>query len=266
MDVLGIIAGSGGFPIKICDELKQRGDICVVAALEEADLPPLKKQADSIRIFRLGDLGSVVAFFQEQGVKKAVFAGKIEHRSVLVPGALSPEAMSLLQQLPDLNPETILKALVDYFSARGIRIIQPDEFIKPLICVPGILSRTRPTAAVKEDIDFGWDRARRLADMDIGQTLVVKARAVVAVEGMEGTDETIRRAGELAGPGVVVIKLGRTHQDLRIDLPAVGLGTIEASVEASAAALCFEAAVLPFFQKQEALRKADENGLVIMAL
>ena len=115
MDVLGIIAGSGGFPIKICDELKQRGDICIVAALEEADLLPLEKQADSVRVFQLGDLGQVVTFFQEKGVEKAVFAGKIEHRSVLVPGALSPEALNLLRQLPDLNPETILKALVDYF-------------------------------------------------------------------------------------------------------------------------------------------------------
>jgi DUF1009 family protein len=162
MDAFGIIAGSGGFPIKICEEFKLRGDRCVVAALAGADMISLENRADVFQLFKLGDPDSVAAFFHEQGVEKAVFAGKIEHRTVLNPGALSPETLSLLRQLPDLNPGTILKALIDYFSRLGIHIIQPDEFIKPLVCAPGILSRIPPTAAIKEDVDFGWDRTRRL--------------------------------------------------------------------------------------------------------
>jgi DUF1009 family protein len=265
MAILGVIAGSGLFPQLVCEAANQRGDRCVVAALDGSEYPFLEQAAQVFRRFKMDDHGSLLAFFSDEGVKEAVLAGKIEHRAVLTPGVLSPEARSLLETLPDLNPATILQALIDYFEANGIRIIQPVEFVKPFLCAPGVLSRAEPGETVLEDIRFGWERARRLADMDIGQTLVVKNRAVVAVEGMEGTDETILRAGRLGGPGTVVIKTGRTEQDWRIDLPAVGLRTIEAANEAGAAALCFEAAFMPFFQRREALEAADEKGLVVIA-
>lgn len=265
MGVLGIIAGAGDFPLHICDRVQALGDRCVVAGIEGAAHSRLEENADVFELFRLGDLSRMVSFLKGNNVVKAVFAGKVEHRNVLDPQSLSPEVLRILERLPDLNPKTILKELISYFAGQGIQIVQPTEFIKPLLCPPGILSTAQPTASIDEDIHFGWEKARLLADLDIGQTLVVKNRSVIAVEGMEGTDEAIRRAGRLAGSGAVVIKLGRTHQDFRIDIPAVGLQTMEAAVEAGISALCFEAGVLPFFQREEALRLADDHGIAVIA-
>lgn len=265
MGVLGIIAGAGDFPLHICDRAQALGDRCVVAGIEGAVHSRLENKAEVFKRFRLGDLTRMISFFKENKVEEAVFAGKVEHGKVLDPQSLSQEVLRILEGLPDMNPTTILKALIRYFSGQGIQIIQPIEFIEPLLCSPGVLSTAQPTAGIEGDIRFGWDKARRLADLDIGQTLIVKNGSVIAVEGMEGTDEAIRRAGRLAGGGAVVIKRGRTHQDLRIDLPAVGIQTIEAAAEAGISALCFEAGILPFFQKEEALKLAEHHGIVVIA-
>jgi len=154
---------------------------------------------------------------------------------------------------------------MDYFGRRGIRFISPEPFLAPLLCAEGVLSKKKPSASIKSDITWGWEKARALADADIGQCVVVKEKAVVAVEGMEGTDAAIRRGGELAGSGVVVIKRARSHQDQRVDLPAVGMDTLRALSEVQGAALCFEAHKMPFFQKAEALELADRHRIVVLA-
>ncbi|MBN1222376.1 MAG: LpxI family protein, partial [Candidatus Aminicenantes bacterium] len=160
---------------------------------------------------------------------------------------------------------SLIKTVIGLLEAQGITVLDPSPFLASAFCGEGLLSNRKMTGELETDIDFGWKIARRAADLDIGQTIIVKDRAVVAVEGMEGTDDAIERGGLLAGLGTTVIKVSRTHQDPRIDLPAVGLNTIKAMVTAGCAALCIEADRVPLFQKEEALALADAHNIVILA-
>ena len=159
----------------------------------------------------------------------------------------------------------MIHTAIDYFLKKGIKIIDPTIFLSPYFCRAGVFTKTYPNKQDEEDISFGWDKAKILADQDIGQTLIVKNKIVLAVEGAEGTNETIRRAGDLIGDGFVVIKRTRTHQDPRIDLPGIGLETVKHLVKAGGKILCFEADKMPFFQKDEALELADMNNISILA-
>ncbi|MEW5902455.1 MAG: LpxI family protein, partial [Acidobacteriota bacterium] len=153
---------------------------------------------------------------------------------------------------------------VDYIEANGLRVLNPQTLLKSIFCPEGTLTRKKPSLALLQDMDFGLRIARQMADSEIGQAVVVKNQAIVAVEGMEGTDRLIRRGGRLAGPGFVVVKAGRSAQDMRIDLPAVGLDTVRAVIQAGASALGLEASGVAFFQKKEAIELADRHALAIV--
>jgi DUF1009 family protein len=198
-------------------------------------------------------------------VKEAYLAGKIDPRRVLEPEKMDEDALHLLKDLKEWSPSSIIKTLIDYLSSQGIAVEAPHKIISSLFCSAGILTKTQPSSDIKEDMSFGWSIARSLSDLEVAQTIVVKNKTVVAVEGIEGTDQAILRGGELAGPDSVVIKVSRTVQDMRIDLPAIGLRTIRHLIKARCKALCFEAERMPFFQKEAALKLADENDVCIVA-
>ena len=260
-----MIAGSGPSPAYILSQARKQGYACVTAALRgEAD-PALEQEEGALSWFRVAAVMDIVRFFQKQGVREAVFAGKFDPRHIYRASTLKGTLLRVLESGRDRSPETIIHLAMDFFERRGIRFISPMPFLEPAMCAEGVLSRKKPRESLLDDIQWGWDKARGLADSDIGQCLVVKNKAVVAVEGMEGTDAAVRRGGELAGKGIVVIKTARTHQDPRVDLPAVGLATIRALCEVGGAALCFEAGRMPFFQREEALGLADKHRLVVCA-
>jgi len=262
---LGIIAGSGRFPLQALEMAKGLGYDCVVAGIRGEALPELKLRADAFEWVGTNELDKLLTFFKERGVLETVFVGKVEPR-VLVQKDLQDEALArLLARAENRTPTAILTTLIDHLSAHGLTVKDPAFLLKPFFCPEGVLTKTGPSDAVLEDIAFGSPLAKAVADLDIGQTLVVKNRAVVAVEGLEGTDETIRRAGRLAGEGLTALKARRTRQDPRIDLPAVGLETIKSLVKARGAALCIEALGVALFQKEEALALADENGIAVVA-
>ncbi|MBM3310729.1 MAG: LpxI family protein [Candidatus Aminicenantes bacterium] len=262
---LGVIAGGGEFPLRAVAEIQKTGAWCAVAGVRGAAAEDLERAADAFEWVGAFEIRNIVDFFRNRDVREVVLVGKVEHRLVVGAGAFDEGPAALLARLPDLKPETLLRAVVGRLEAEGLSVLDPGFLLRPYLCPAGVLGRVEPSAAVLADIEFGYPLAKRLADLDIGQTLVVKSRAVVAVEGMEGTDATIRRSRGLAGEGVVVIKVGRTAQDMRVDVPAVGRETVASLVEAGAAALCFEAATTPFFQKEEAVALADGRGLVLMA-
>jgi DUF1009 family protein len=158
----------------------------------------------------------------------------------------------------------ILDAAFAFLEDQGFKVLSPGPFLASYFCRPGVLTKATPTRAVLEDIVFGLRIARQAADLEIGQTLVVKGGAVVAVEGMEGTDRAIRRGGRLAGPGFVVVKAGRSSQDMRIDVPAVGLNTVKTLLQAGGVSLGIEARKVAFFQRQEAVFLADSQGVSIV--
>jgi UDP-2,3-diacylglucosamine hydrolase len=263
---IGLIAGAGESPLLALEEATRQGLECVVAGVRGEAQADLKTRAAAFEWIGLTELDKLVSFFKGQSVRRAVMTGAIDPRSVLQPKETMDDALfQIIAQIRDKTPTRLIQSLIDYLGAQGVTVIDPSFLLQPYFCPAGLLSLAPPTPAILEDIEFGWERARRLADEDIGQTLIVRDLAVVAVEGLEGTNETIKRAGRLAGEGVVVIKVARTRQDPRIDIPAVGLETFRSLVRIRAAAVCFEAGRMPFFQKDESLALADANGLAVLA-
>ncbi len=260
---IGIIAGSGRYLPPAVLMLKKQGMIPVVAAVEGEASPRLEKAAGVFRWFKPGRLSGVVSFFLENGAREVVMLGKVRASAVFRPDNFDETAWKALQGLGDKSPLSFLGAAVAFLEGGGLQVLTPLAVLGPQFCQEGVLTAVEPTPAQLADIDFGLGLARRFADLDIGQTLVVKDRAVVAVEGMEGTDETIRRGGRLAGPGFVAVKAGRTSQDMRLDVPAVGLDTVRSLVRAGGGALGLDALKVAFFQKREALALAEARGIAI---
>ena len=262
---IGLIAGAGNFPLLALAEAKKQGLACVVAGLRGLARPELEERADAFSWFEPAELGRLAVFLKGRDVHRVLLAGKIDPGTIFKIEFTDEEPRALLARVPDKTPTSLIRALIDYLAGQGLAVIDPAPWLSPYFCPAGVLTATPPSAAVLEDIEFGWSKARRLADEDIGQTLVVKDRAIVAVEGLEGTDETIKRAGRLAGAGIVVLKVARTGQDMRIDVPAVGAETMRSLIRVAAAALCFEAGRLPFFDRTEAVALAEANRIVVLA-
>jgi DUF1009 family protein len=260
-----MIAGSGASPAFILDEAHKRGYSCVVAGIREEADPELETVADAFGWFDAFDIESLSSFFKRNGINRAVFAGKIEHQRIYEKGKEDKKIRALLSRGPDNSPTALIQGAIELLAEHGIEIVDPTEFTASAFCQEGVLTQRKIPAHLEEDIVFGWKTAKELADLDIGQTVVVKDRAVVALEGMEGTDETIIRGGQLAGGGTVVIKVSRSSQDPRIDLPAVGLSTVESMIQAHAMALVFEADKVLFFQKEKAVALAKSHDISIVA-
>ncbi len=262
---IGLIAGAGGFPLLALREAHRQGLSCVVAAVRGEARTEIGAGAEAVQWFAPAELGRLIAYFKEQGVQKVLMAGKIDPRSIDAASSPDAAARAVLGKAADRTPAGLIKALLETLAGAGLSVLDPGTWLAPYFCPAGPLTPAPLPPDVAADIEFGWGRVRRLADEEIGQTLAVKNRAVVAVEGLEGTDEAIKRAGRLAGPGVVVLKAARTRQDLRIDVPAVGAETLRSLIRVGGAALCIEAGGVAFFDRPEALALAEANGVAVLA-
>jgi hypothetical protein len=237
----------------------------MVAALEGEASARLKTGADVLLWVKPGDLGRIVSFFQEKQVEEVIVLGKVRPATVFCQENFDPATWLMLEPLKQKSPTAVLREAFRFLEAAGLRVLDPFSMLQPFFCAEGVLTAVRPSPSVQEDIDYGLNVARQVADWEIGQTLIIKDRTVVAVEGMEGTDRAIRWGGQLAGPGFVAVKAGRTTQDMRIDVPAVGLDTVRTLIRAGAGALGLEASKVAFFQKQRSVQLADAHGLSIVA-
>ena len=263
---IGLIAGAGSFPLlalleahpRPAREYARRFD--VLGGLRGEARREIGAGAEAVDWFSGAELGRLIAFFKDKGIRRVLMAGKIDPRVVFSAEIPDAAAQAFLAKTPDHTASGLIGALIEFLAGEGLSVMDPAAWLAPFFCAAGPL-----TAGVLADIEFGWARARRLADEDIGQTLVVKDRAVIAVEGLEGTDETIKRAGRLAGTGIVVLKAARTGQDMRIDVPAVGAETLRSLVRVGAAALCFEAGRVAFFDRDESLALAEANRIAVLA-
>ena len=262
---LGVIAGSGEFPIHVCQEARGMGYTCVVAGIKGEAANILTEQTENFAWFDVHEIGNLIAFFQNNQVSEAVFAGKIDHRIIYKSEELHKALPLLLGTGQDWTPTALIEAAIRIFSAQGITIKDPTPYIASAFCEAGILTEAKPSRKTEDAIHFGWEVAKKLADLDIGQTVVIKGKAIVAVEGMEGTDEAIKRAGALAGKGIVAVKVSRSSQDPRIDLPALGLATVKSLIQAGGQTLAFEAQKIPFFQKEQAVALANARNISIIA-
>lgn len=243
---LGLIAGSGRFPFLVLDAARAQGyDVTVVAFKEEAS-PELGDAAArtgaAFHLVSLGQLGTCLRLLQDAGVTQAVMAGQVKHARIFG-GGLVPDLtfLSVLAKLATRNTDGLIGAAADLLKDRGIELVNSTALLTPLLARAGVLTARQPTDEERQDFAFAYPVADTVAGLDVGQTIVVKQRAVVAIEAMEGTDEAIGRAGRVAGPGTRVVKVAKPKQDMRFDVPVVGLATIEAMREAGASALSVDA-------------------------
>jgi hypothetical protein len=265
---LAIIAGNGRFPFLVLDAARSLGhDVTVIGIkeeaskeLEEAVAGPPKADLHWVSI---GHLGTFLKILKDAHIKTAVMAGQVKHVKIFgfVPDLT---AMALVAKLPARNTDALIGAVADLMKEHGIDLINSAQFLQPLLAGAGQLSERAPTAEERRDLDFGYRMADVIAGLDIGQTLAVKHQAVVAVEAMEGTDETIGRAGHLAGDGVTIIKVAKPKQDMRFDVPIVGLATIQAMRVAGAKVLSIDAGKTLIFDRDAFFASANEAGIAVV--
>ncbi len=262
---VGIIAGEGDFPFLVAQGIKDSGSYPYIVAIKGHTREEIGIFAEQIEWIHLGQLGRLINFFKISGVEKVIFAGAINKPRAL---EIRPDlrAAKLLFKLRSRNDNALLEGVIEELEAEGLEVVSPLNFVPSLQTPPGVLTRKGPSSQETKDILFGWPIAKKVGEMDIGQTLVVKGQMVIAVEALEGTNETIKRAGRLVKDGAVVIKIFKPGQLEVVDQPSVGPGTIEAMREAGASCLAVEAKKSLFFEREKAIDMANRAGISIIGI
>jgi DUF1009 family protein len=262
----GLIAGNGRFPFLVLEGARSQGIEMAVIALREEASPELEKTAKRLHWVSLGELSKAIELMQREGVNRAVMAGQVKHNKIF--SSIRPDwkLAKLLFSLPRKNTDSLIGAVAKVFEEEGIQLVDSTLFLKPLLPEPGVLTRRSPDEHEAADIEYGLAIARHIAANDIGQTVVVADRACVAVEAMEGTDETIARAARFAnGKPLVVVKVSKPRQDMRFDVPVVGLPTVESMKQAGATALAVDANRTLLFDREQLIAMADAAGIALQA-
>jgi DUF1009 family protein len=266
---LGLIAGNGRFPFLVLDAARRAGhEVTVIAFKEEAfpDLETVAARPPAAPVHRvsLGQMGTWMRVLKEAGVTQAVMAGQVKHTKLFSDIMPDLTALSVLRRLKGKNTDAIIAAVADVLKDQGITLIDSTSFLEPLLAREGVVTRRQPTEDEIRDLEFGYRVADQIAGLDVGQTIAVKSAAVVAVEAMEGTDAVIARAGQLAGSGVCIVKVAKPHQDMRFDVPVVGVATIEAMATAGATVLSVDAGKTLMVDGDAIIAAADEAGICLI--
>ena len=263
---VGIVAGGGQLPLLLAEAAGKRGhEVVAVAHKGETDRG-LEKYCNALMWLRLGQLSRLISFFKKKGVNSVIFAGTITKTRIFFDIRPDLRAMALWNRLEGHLDDGILRAVAAELEKDGIRVLPYTSLLTDLLFPPGLLTRRAPSKKEEKDIRFGLKLARQIGRLDIGQCVVVKDGAVLAVEAIEGTDETIRRGGSLGGEGAIIIKVCKPGQDTRFDLPSIGTKTVETMIESRARVLAAEAGRSLFFDREEALGLADRHGLTIIGI
>ena len=260
----GLIAGNGDFPFLVLEGARSRGIEMAVIAIREEASPALERKAKRFHWISLGELSKGIDLLHQEGVKQAVMAGQVKHSKIF--SSIRPDwrLAKLLFSLPAKNTDSLIGAVARVLQDEGIELVDSTEFLGSLLPAAGILTRRSVTQDEAADIEYGRGIARRIAGLDLGQTVVVRDRACVAIEAMEGTDETIERAARIAGgQRLVVVKVSKPGQDMRFDVPVVGVKTIEVMRLSNATALAIDAGRTLLFDREALIRAADEAGIAI---
>ena len=266
---LGLIAGNGRFPFLVLEAARAQGHAVTVIAAREETFPDLETLAArvgaAIHWISLGQLGTCLRVFEDAGVTHAIMAGQVKHTKIFS-GGIVPDLtfLSVLRRVKSMSTDGVIGAVADVFRERGIELIDSTALLEPLLARTGVLTDRRPSDDEQSDFAFGYPVADGLAGLDVGQTIVVRRRAVVAVEAMEGTDAVIARAGALAGPGTVVVKVAKPKQDMRFDVPVVGVATIQAMAAAGATALSIDAGKTLLIEGAEIFAAANAAGIAVV--
>jgi len=262
----GLIAGNGDFPFLVLEGARSRGIEMAVIAIREEASPALERAAKRFHWISLGELSRGIDLLHQEGVKRAVMAGQVKHNKIF--SSIRPDwrLAKLLFSLPAKNTDALIGAVARVLQDEGIELVDSTKFLGPLLPAAGILTRRAPDDAEAADIEYGRKIARKIAGLDLGQTVVVRDRACVAIEAMEGTDETIERAARITGgQRIVVVKVSKPAQDMRFDVPVVGTKTIEVMRCSNATALGIDAGRTLLLDRDGLIRAADEAGIAIQA-
>jgi DUF1009 family protein len=267
MEKIGLIAGNRKFPLLFSEAAKKRGYSIVAIAIKKDTSPELKRLVDKIYWLGLDEFSRMFEIFKAEGVSCVVMAGQISpHRLFSKEVTKDEELKKMLEGIKDKRADTIFSMIAEKLKASGLELLDSTTFIEDYLPKKGVLSAIEPGFAVWEDIYFGLDLAKAVSSLDIGQTVAVKSKIVVAVEAFEGTDNLIRRAGRLAGGGITVVKVSKPKQDLRFDIPVVGLNTVKNLISSRAKCLAIEAGKTLFIDREESLRLAEKKGIAIVAI
>lgn len=266
MATIGLIAGGGRFPLLFAESARRAGHRVVAAAHVRQTDPALEKVVDACTWVKLGQFGKVLEALRGGGATGIVMLGAITKARFFRDAMLDGLGVALLAKVAVRNDDNLLRAIAAALEERGLQVLDPTPFLADRLAPEGVLGRHRPTDAELEDARYGLELARAIGRLDLGQTVVVKDRCAIAVEALEGTDACIRRGGELAKEGAVVVKAVKPQQDRRFDLPAVGPDTVDVLAEAKARVLAVETGATLVMDLDRMVEKADRAKIVLLGL
>ena len=266
MAQLALIAGNGRFPILFVEAARAQGLDIVAVAHQGETLETLNDLVSDLRWVRVGELGKIIDIFKAAGVTQAVMAGGIHKSGALTNIQPDARGLAFISRLPSLKDDVILRGIAQELESEGIRVVESTRLLPDLVPQPGVLTQAAPDDKQWQDLRLGAEVVKEIGRWDIGQSVVVKHGTVFAVEGPEGTNATIRRAGELGGPGLVIVKVSKPHQDLRFDVPTVGPETIQEMRAVEARVLAVEAETTLIVDRPAVVRQADAAGLCVVAI
>ena len=263
----GLIAGNGKFPLLVLEAARSEGlDMVVMAIKEEASLQ-IESLGYRTHWLGLGQLGRLIQLLKQEGVGRAIMAGQVKHKHIFSSIIPDKKLLKLLTSLGSRNTDSLIGGIARILEEEGIQLIDSTVFLRPLIPDPGVLTKRFPDDSENRDIQYGRSIAQEIAKLDIGQSVVVRDQACIAVEAMEGTDEMLRRASSIAdNQRLTLIKVSKPNQDMRFDVPVVGLPTIRLMIEVNTSALSIDAGQTLLFDRTNLIKMADEHGITISAI
>jgi len=261
----GLIAGNGKFPFLVIEGARKQGASLAVVAIKEETNPKIEQVAEKLIWVGIGQLGKMISFFKNEGVSKAMMAGQVKHVQIFSGSLPDLRMIKMLWNLPQRNTDALIGGIADEMAREKIELIDSTYFIQDQLAQEGILTKRKPDETEKGNIRYGLKIANEIARLDLGQTIVVRAKACVAIEAMEGTDAVIKRAGELAKGKLTVVKVAKPNQDMRFDVPVVGVPTVQTMIEAGATCLCLTARKTLIFDREKMLVLANQNKISIIA-
>lgn len=260
----GLIAGNGQFPFLVIEGARKSGaELAVVAITEETD-KRINAVAANVTWVGIGQLGKMIAHFNKHGVTKAIMAGQVKHVQIFSGSLPDARMIKMLWNLPRRNTDALIGGVAEEMAKEGIELIDSTFFIQDQLAPAGVLTKRKPDTPELDDIEYGLHIAGEIARLDLGQTIVMRAKACVAIEAMEGTDATIRRAGKLANGKLTVIKTAKPNQDMRFDVPVIGVATIQTMSMAGATCLSVTAGKTLIFDREEFIKLADKSNIAIV--
>ena len=262
----GLIAGNGNFPFLVVEGARTVGHSLSIVAINEETDKRIEEVANKVIWVGIGKLGKMISFFKKQGVSKVMMAGQVKHVQIFSGALPDMKMIKMLWNLPQRNTDSLIGGIADEMAKSGIELIDSTYFVRDYLAPNEVLTKRKPNETERGNIEYGLKIANEIARLDLGQTIAVRAKACVAIEAMEGTDAVIERAGKLAKGKLTVVKVAKPNQDMRFDVPVVGVPTIKKMAEAGATCLCLTAGKTLIFEREEMVALANKNKISIVGV